>query len=198
MPLPFRRRHAYRFAIALSTATALAALLPSLASAACPASTLSEPFTAYGDDASYSLVQGGLFESGAPGWSLSQSSVISGGVNGDRHALAIQPSGSAVSPPICVSIEEPSFRFFARQISGSWAVLDVILKWSEASGASHETTVAALQSGTSWALSPVLQLAGALPVWEANQTLTVKLLFKPEPYGGAWAIDDVYVDPYSR
>jgi hypothetical protein len=31
-----------------------------------------------------------------------------------------------------------------------------------------------------------------------GSTLEVKLVFKPEAYGGAWAIDDVFIDPYSR
>jgi len=26
----------------------------------------------------------------------------------------------------------------------------------------------------------------------------VQLVFDPENYGGSWAIDDVYVDPYAR
>ena len=58
--------------------------------------------------------------------------------------------------------------------------------------------VAAIQSGTSWTLTPILQLATTLPLWQAEQTLTTRVVFRPEPYGGAWAIDDVYVDPYSR
>ncbi len=75
---------------------------------------------------------------------------------------------------------------------------DVILRWSEASGATHETTVGALQTGTSWQASPVLQLATTLPLWQSGSTLNARLVFKPEQYGGAWAIDDVYIDPHSR
>jgi hypothetical protein len=35
-------------------------------------------------------------------------------------------------------------------------------------------------------------------LWQAGQTLSVRLLFEPAQYGGAWAIDDVYVDPNGR
>ncbi len=114
------------------------------------------------------------------------------------HSLAIAANGSATSPSFCVSTAEPSFRFFARRTSGSWGVLNVVLRWSEANGTTHETTVAALQSGTAWTASPVLSLAGTLPLWQADETLSTKIVFRPEAYGGAWAIDDVYVDPYSR
>jgi hypothetical protein len=71
----------------------------------------------------------------------------------------------------------------------------VILRWTDTSGATHNTTVASVQSGTSWAPAPTIKLAGALPLWQPCSTLSVKLVFQTEQYGGAWAIDDVYVDP---
>jgi hypothetical protein len=186
-----------------ATSTASAAGAASTAeSSACAYNQLSKPFAQFGDNAEYSLVQGGSFESGAPGWSLSNAKVVGGNesyeVAGGSQSLAIQPTGVAVSPTFCVSIANPSFRFFARQTSGSWAVLNVILRWTDSSGTSHDTTVAALQTGTSWAVSPTLQLATTLPLWQAGSTLSAKLVFKPEQYGGAWAIDDVYIDPYRR
>ncbi len=126
--------------------------------AACAYSRRPTRSAQFGDKAEYSLLQGGSFESGAPGWSLSNAKVVGGNesynVAGGSHSLAIQPTGIAVSPSFCVSIENPSFRFFARQTSGSWGVLNVILRWTDSSGTSHDTTVASLQSGTSWAAEP--------------------------------------------
>jgi hypothetical protein len=170
--------------------------------AACSSGQVSHPFKQFGDSAGYSLLPGGSFEAGAPGWALSGAAVVSGNesynVAGGSHSLAINATGVAVSPAFCVSVANPSFRFFARRTSGSWGVLNVILRWSESSGATHETTVAAIQSGTSWTVSPTLKLATTLPLWQEGSTLSARLVFKPEPYGGAWAIDDVYIDPYSR
>ena len=40
--------------------------------------------------------------------------------------------------------------------------------------------------------------AAELPLWNVDQTASVQLVFDPENYGGSWAIDDVYVDPYAR
>lgn len=117
---------------------------------------------------------------------------------GGSRSLAIQPSGQAVSPAFCVSIAHPTLRFFARQTSGSWAVLNVILRWRDSSGASHDTTVGSLQSGTAWKPTPVLALATTLPLWQAGETLSVQIVFQPERYGGAWAIDDVFIDPRMR
>ncbi|MGO9319723.1 MAG: hypothetical protein ACLQBY_02810 [Solirubrobacteraceae bacterium] len=177
-----------------SAASALAAT-----PAACASSPVSTPFEQFGDNAEYSLVPGGSFESGAPGWSLTNSTVVSGNesyeVEGGTQSLAIQPNGVAVSPAVCVSTADPTFRFFARQTSGSWGVLNVILRWTDASGATHNTTVASLQTGASWTPTPILELASALPLWQPGSTLNVELVFQPERYGGAWAIDDVYIDP---
>jgi hypothetical protein len=187
---------------ALFSATVLLSAVPALASAACPTSPSSTPFARFGDSAAYSPLAGGSFESGAPGWTLSNSAVAAGNesynVAAGSHSLAIQPTGVAVSPTFCVNTAEPSFRFFLRQTSGSWGVLNVVLRWTDSSGTSHDTTVSSLQTGTSWQASPILQLATTLPLTTSASTINAKLVFKPEPYGGAWAIDDVYVDPHSR
>jgi hypothetical protein len=202
MPKIISPRRARSVAVALLGAGSLIGLVPVAADAACASGTLSSPFAQFGDTASYSLIPGGSFESGAPGWSLTGAAVAAGNesyeVAGGSHSLAIQPSGTAVSPAFCVSVANPSFRFFARQTSGSWGVLNVSLRWTETSGVSHETSVASLQSGTSWKVTPILQLASTLPLWQAASTLSVQVVFKPERYGGAWAIDDVYIDPRMR
>jgi len=200
MPYIVRLPQVRKIAAALIGSVLLAVVVPAAAAAACPSSATSKPFAQFGDNAAYTLVQGGTFESNAAGWLLSNSAVTreSGVPAGGSHSLAIQPTGVVVSPSFCVNIAEPSFRFFLRQISGSWAVLNVILRWTDSSGVSHDTTVAALQTGTAWTPSPVLQLATTLPLTTSTSTISAKLVFKPEQYGGAWAIDDVYVDPHSR
>jgi hypothetical protein len=172
------------------------------ASTGCPSAPLSQPFAAFGDGASYSSLPGGSFEEGTAGWSLTNASVVSGNesynVAGGSHSLATQPTGTAISPAFCVSEEDPTIRFFARQTSGSWAVLNVIMLWQDSSGASHYTTVASLQSGTAWKPSPIISLADSLPIWQDGETVSVRLVLKPEQYGGAWAVDDGYVDPRMR
>ncbi len=175
---------------------------PPTQSSGCPTTAVSQPFEGFGDEAFYSLIPGGSFEEGTAGWSLTNAAIASGNesynVAGGSHSLTIQPNGVAVSPAFCVSKENPTLRLFARQISGSWAVLNVILRWQEASGAVHETTAGSLQSGTAWKPSPVLSLANSPPMWQAGETVSVRLVLKPEQYGGAWAVDDAYIDPRMR
>ena len=41
-------------------------------------------------------------------------------------------------------------------------------------------------------------MARSLPLSSLDDSMDVQLVFDPENYGGSWAIDDVYVDPYAR
>ncbi|HVO54872.1 MAG TPA: hypothetical protein VMT37_10720 [Solirubrobacterales bacterium] len=195
-------------ALAITAAPALAAGSAATASSStttasgCSDDALGNPFARFGDNANYAPLPGGSFEQGNGGWSLSGSSVASGnesyGVAGGSKSLAIQPGGEAVSPAFCVDVAHPTLRFFARQTSGSWAVLNVILRWTDAKGAIHDTTVGSLQSGTSWKPTPIMALGTTLPLWQNGETLSVRLVLKPEAYGGAWAVDDVFADPRMR
>jgi hypothetical protein len=179
-------------------------VLPAAAQAACPSTPTTKAFQSLGDSADYSLMPGGTFEAGTSGWSLTGARVANGSESfavhaaGDSKSLAIDATGIAVSPAICVDIAHPSFRFFARRTSGSWGVLNVKLRWQDPTGATNETVVGSLGTGTAWQASPALNLSGALPLWNGGQNASVRLVFDPENYGGAWSIDDVYVDPYVR
>ncbi len=199
MPYIIRPKGVMKIAASLFGSMLLIGAAPAAASAACPSSPASTALSQFGDNALYSLLPGCSFESGAPGWSLSNADVEEGeGANGGQYLLSIEPDGSAVSPTFCVSSDYPSFRFFASQTGGGTdASLRVRLRWSERFSGHRETTVASLQPGSSWTLSPVLQLAGALPLWMPGSSLQVKMVFQPSG-GGAYGIDDVYIDPYSR
>ncbi len=204
----FRRRRRLRlrraFGIAFSTMMVTAAL-PALAQA-CTVTTTggTQVFGRFGDFANYALAPTGSFESGTSGWTLSGASVQSGNesyyVNSttDSHSLVINATGSAISPPICVDITMPTFRFFARQVSGSWAQMNVNVLWTDSSGVQHSTAVGSWQGGTSWGPTAALSLGSALPLWQSGSTIPVRLQFLPAAYGGSLAIDDLYIDPYSK
>jgi hypothetical protein len=186
-------------------ATALALLaVPAVASAACPSAPVTKAFKAFGDNADYSLLSNGGFESGASGWSLSGASVASGNesykVRGsaDSKSLAIAATGRAISPKFCVSTDHPTFRFFAKRTSGTWGDLNVSLRWSVGGGATNETTVGSVTTGTAWTPTQSFALSQTLSLWNSDQTATVQVILDPEDYGGAWAVDDVYIDPYTR
>ena len=60
-------------------------------------------------------------QSGGSGWTLERgAAVVHGnepfyvGGGGDACALALPPGGSATTAPVCIGIEHPTLRFFAR------------------------------------------------------------------------------------
>ncbi|HSS58702.1 MAG TPA: hypothetical protein VLK59_11885 [Solirubrobacteraceae bacterium] len=179
-------------------------VVPAAAQAACQSTSTTKAFQAFGDSNDYSLVPNGGFELGAGGWSLTGARVTAGneswsvrGAN-DSRSLAIDAGGTAVSPTVCVDLSRPTMRFFARRTSGSWGVLNVRVRWQDQSGRTNETTVSSLDLGTGWNAAPALNIARLLPLWNDDQDYSVQFVFDPENYGGSWAIDDVYVDPYGR
>ncbi len=200
---PFRK---WSIGAVLGTVLLASFVLPAVADAACPTTATTQAFKRFGDNAAYSLVSNGAFESGTSGWSLTKAAVASGNETfkvrsaADSKSLAVQPTGLVVSPPICVGVEHPSFRFFARRTSGTWGVLNVKLRWTGSNGQTNETVVGSLSGDPykSWLASPSLPLATTLPLWQSGQSLSVRLVFDPEDFGGAWTMDDVYVDPYRR
>ena len=204
MPYVIPRPRVRRF-LALSIGAALISwAVPAIASACTPSTTGSSVFASLGDSASYTLVQNGAFEGSTSGWSLTGAAMAAGNesfhVHGqsDSRSLSISPTGVAVSPPICVGIVTPSFRFVARRTSNSWAQMNVNLLWTDEFGMQHSTTAGSLQGLSHWAGSPIMALGSTLPLWQSGDTLTVRLQFLPAQYGGTWDIDDVYIDPYSR
>jgi hypothetical protein len=205
LPYVLRPRGFRASLIAVLSAVAVF-VVPAAAQAACAPTPTTKAFQAFGDSNDYSLVPNGGFETGAGGWALSRASVAWGNESwsvrgtGDSKSLAIDAGGVVVSPTVCIDINRPTYRFFAKRTSGSWGVLNLRVRWQDASGRTNETTVAALDSnfGTAWRVSPALNIASLLGLWNADQDASVQLVFDPENYGGSWAIDDVYVDPYAK
>jgi hypothetical protein len=201
-----RQRMPHRIA-AIAAGTLLAAVgLPAVAEAACATTPTTKAFQRFGDNADYTLLANGAFESGTTGWTLTGAAVAAGNesykvrASADARSVVIQPKGQLVSPKFCVGVEHPTFRLFARQASGSWATLAVRLRWTQSNGQVNETTVGSLNGSSfaSWQPTPSIALASTLPLWQSGQSLQVQIVLDPEDFGGAWAVDDVYIDPYSR
>ena len=148
-------------------ALALALVAVPAAQAACTASSTTKAFAAFDDNSDYSLAPAGSFESGATGWSLTSAWVGYGnesfrvGGAADSKSLSVKSYGQAVSPAFCVGVEHPSFRFFARRVSGYGGALHVSVRWTD-DGISKEKTLGSVSGAVSqWAPSVVV-LAGAV------------------------------------
>jgi hypothetical protein len=168
--------------------------------ASCPTGPLSQPFKAWGDGASYELVPGGAAES-STGWKLSGGAgVVSGNEpwkvhgSGDSRSIRLPAGSSATTAPICVGLDSPTVRFFAKRNSGLLSTLAVSAVLRPSLGGELVVPVGVVLGG-SWTPSlPFLFLGNLLPLLPGQYT-PVSFRFTPI-LGGDWQVDDVYVDPY--
>jgi hypothetical protein len=174
----------------------------------CPDQTSSQVFAPWLDPMSYTLVPGGTLEDGTDGWTLNGASVVSGNepwfVHGDGESRSLRiPAGkSATSPTICVGLEHPTMRFFARSSGDSLlgsvvATLTVEVLFEDNGGNVHALPIGAVLPGSRWNPTlPLPVLANLLPLLPGEKT-PVRFRFRAVG-GSSWQIDDVYVDPHSR
>jgi hypothetical protein len=167
--------------------------------------TFEQPFAAFGDSASYTMVGGGNFESGGAGWQLSKAKVVSGSnpykVSTGAHAksLQISPGGVATSPTVCVGLEHPTMRFFVKSSGGllSLSTMSVEVLVETSLGLVVPVPIGVVLPNTKWhASGRYYVVANLLPLLPNNYT---PVAFRFRAIGGAtWTIDDVYVDPKRR
>jgi hypothetical protein len=151
----------------------------------CAPQPVSQPFAGLGDYSYYTLMPGGSFDSGAPGWSLSRAEASSG-------SLTITPGGVATSPTICVGLEHPTMRFRAKS-SGLLPVASVSVLTETSLGLVTEVPLGVITPGSQWhATQRYLVLANLLPLLPDDHT---PVAFRFRAVTGTWSIDDVYVDP---
>lgn len=170
----------------------------------CTTPPLEQPFTHWGDNSSYVLAPQGSFETGAGGWSLNGASVGSGnesyyvGGGSDSHSLKIGPGGSAVTPTMCVGLDKPTLRFFARSSGGllGLSTMAVSVRFETSLGLVAELPIGVVLPSGTWKPSlPMPILANLLPLLPGQET---PVQFRFTPVGATYYIDDVYVDPRNR
>jgi hypothetical protein len=171
----------------------------------CAQAHSSQVFLPWLDIANYQPAPDGGFEAGAKGWSLAGAATVAGnepwdvGGSADHGALRVPAGGSATSPTFCVGLEHPTARFFAKRVGGSLlSTLRVDVRFEDALGHAQELPIGlvALNGGSWQPTLPMLLVANLLPLLPGDHT-PVQLRFVPQG-GGAWLVDDVYVDPYKH
>jgi hypothetical protein len=171
----------------------------------CEDQLLSRPFTPWLDPMRYTMPAGGSFEDGATGWTLKRGAAIVDGnetywVHGtsDSHSLTLPRGSSATSSTVCVGIEHPTLRFFARNSGSLLSTLRVDVRFFDAGGIKRILPIGLVLGNGAWQPTlPYPVLANLLPLLPGDHT-PVAFKFTPQGIGGAWRIDDVYVDPYRR
>ncbi len=193
-------------ALSVSAQTANAGVLVSSASS-CDDQPLSQPFLPWLDVAQYTPLPGGDFETRAAGWSLSGGSAVAAGnesynVAGDGGAssLKVPAGGSATSAAICVGIEHPTIRFFAKRNNGGplgLSTMRVDVLFENNLGTINSLQIGVVMPSASWQPTlPMTVTANLLALLPGEHT-PVAFRFT-SLLGGNWSIDDIQVDPYSR
>jgi hypothetical protein len=153
-----------------------------------------------GDSTQYWLAPGGDFEARSQPWSLSgRASVVSGnepwklaGPGGTR-SLQLPPGASATSPVVCVGIEHPAIRLFAKS-SGLLPTLAVTVITETSLGVKVPVPAGVLLPSGQWKPSPkLIVLSSLLPLFPGDHT---PVQFQVTSVGlGTWSVDDFYIDP---
>ena len=191
------------FVIAMSATTASAGLLVKDAPD-CSPQPVSKPFAPWGDNADYNLAPGGSFEAGTKSWSLSgKASVVTGNepwkVAGAGHSrsLRLPPGASATSPTICVGLEHPTIRFFAKNNRALLSTMSVEVITETSLGLTVAVPIGVVLPSGQWKPSAsYLVVANLLPLLPGNHT---PVRFRLTSVGlGTWSVDDFYVDPRCR
>jgi hypothetical protein len=185
--------------IGLAGVLALAALafaVPSGAQAdGCPEQPSAQTFLPWWDVAWYVPAPDGGFEGGGSGWTLSGGAAVVDGnqpyLDGAR-SLRLPGGASATTAPMCIGIEHPTIRLFARNTGSPLSTLAVSVVFRDLLGIRQELPIGVVTAGSRWAPTAVMPVVANL--------LSDRAAFRFTPLDdrGEWTIDDVYVDPYNK
>ncbi|HET9677952.1 MAG TPA: hypothetical protein VFP21_10665 [Solirubrobacterales bacterium] len=172
---------------------------------ACNYTGAEQVFSPWGDQHSYVLGPDGGFEAGGQGWSLSGGAATVAGNESfflndasDSRALSLPAGSSALSPPVCMSIDTPIFRLLTRNTGNPSAGLRVEAIYPLL-GLLRTKTVSTVYGNSTWA--PSQQMSTVLTLSTLVGTLipsAIQIRITPVGSDGNWQVDDLYIDPFAR
>lgn len=191
--------------IAITAAALVISIVSAGAAQACNYTGAVQVFKPWGDQSSYVLAPDGGFEAGGQGWYLGGGAKTIGeneafrlNSAGDSRSLSLPAGSTAVSPPICMSLDTPSFRLVARNSGNASSGLRVEATY-QLLGLVHTKTVSTVYAGSTWA--PSQQMSTVLSLSTIVGTLipsAIQIRITPLGSGGQWQVDDLYIDPFAR
>ncbi len=170
---------------------------------ACPDEALSQVFLPWVDPGFYDLVPQGTCEK-LTDWDLTDAVRVQDNetfhVNDedDRWSLSLPPGSSATSPSLCVGVEHPVFRLFARNRGSATSTLRVEVLYRDATGTSQSAVIAELLAGRVWGPTSQLPVLVNVLALSSSNPAFVNIRFSTTDDDGDWRIDDLYVDPYRK
>jgi hypothetical protein len=173
----------------------------------CSERYIEHPFTAWDDNADYFLIkEGDLGGDAVYDWNFNGGELVAENNPNSLHgsetsALALGEGDSAESPTFCVTVDDPTARFFVKNTgaeTGTLSINAVYLDENYEEHTYHLGTLTSADAGNEWTPSPVLELAAPLVELLDEGLTPVTFRFTAEGEGSSWLVDDVYVDPYGK
>ena len=147
----------------------------------------------------YTLAPGGSFESSAGLTFTGGAKIVSGNEpnllnsKSDKNSVLIPRGGTVTTGPICVGLDKPTVRFFAKR--PNFALLPLLtvegVFTTKAGTTASLPLVGVPLAGNSWSLQLPFITTGAL--LELGDTTMMR--FRIRAVTGDWQVDDLYVDP---
>jgi hypothetical protein len=160
-------------------------------------------FAAWGDTATYALAPEGDL-SASDDWTLNkQSTVVSGAdpFSGAAQSLELAKGAEAATPAMCVNLDNPTIRFFVKNVGGNGkSHLKVDVLYEDFGGHVKRLTIAKLDADHEWQPSVILPMyMNMLALASPNGLTAVAFRFKAEGLqkDETLSISSLYVDPFS-
>lgn len=174
-----------------------------LAGADCGYGDTARVFAPWADMAMYALApQGNL--SPSDDWTLDKEATVAAGADpfsGAIFSLQLEKGAEAATPAMCVNLDNPTIRFFARDVGGNGkSNLKVDVLYEDFDGHVKHLTVAKLRLGTEWQPSAIVPIyMNMLALASPDGVTAVALKFKAEGLqkDETLSISSLYVDPFS-
>jgi hypothetical protein len=174
-----------------------------LESADCGYDEPSAVFAPWGDTALYALApQGDL--SATDGWTLNKQATVATSADpfsGARRSLQFAKGAEAATPAMCVNLDNPTIRFFVRDLGGNGkSQLKVDVLYEDFGGHVKHLTIAKLRAGSEWQPSVILPMyMNRLALASPSGVTAVAFRFKAEGLqkDESLSISSVFVDPFS-
>jgi hypothetical protein len=165
--------------------------------------SLSQPFLAWKDSNYYDLVLGGDFETSVTGWTLAGGAAVVAGSEPfaatgtlGAHSMYLPAGSSVQSPYFCVTANEPSFRFFAKNDS-ALAGLVVEVVYQTPAGVAVAFPVGSVTATGNWVPATAMPTGAALAV-AADKSGSAEVALRFVALLGPSQIDDIFVDPHCK
>lgn len=169
--------------------------------AVCGLGPPTQVFLPWSDSDAYALAPGGNIAS-TSGWSLRDVAAAASHdpYSGSAGSLVFANGDSeAVTPAMCVNLDDPTLRFFLDDQGGSGSSsLEVSVVFTDPQGNERSLSLARLTPGASWQPSPAIPIAvGFLATASASGTTPVAFDFRVHGLqrGETLSVDGIFVDP---